>query len=214
MHAESVWRIVLADDHVVVRAGLRALLAVDPRCHVVGEAASIDELRTAVHHLHPDLILLDLSFGSDNALDTIPTLVAERSTPRIVVLTMHDDVAFAREAFARGADGYVAKEAAADELTRAVETVMCGGTYLDPELGGRLARTDARTDGGPQEQLTARQREVLVGLARGHTNAEVAQQLLVSLRTVETYRASLRARLGVSSRADMVQAANRLGLLP
>ncbi len=210
MHAESVWRIVLADDHVVVRAGLRALLAVDPRCHVVGEAASIDELRTAVHHLHPDLILLDLSFGSDNALDTIPTLVAERSTPRIVVLTMHDDVAFAREAFARGADGYVVKEAAADDLTRAVETVMCGGTYLHPELGARLARTER----GPHEQLTARQREVLVGLARGHTNAEIAQQLLVSLRTVETYRASLRARLGVSSRADMVQAANRLGLLP
>lgn len=204
----SAWRIVLADDHVVVRAGLRALLAVDPRCQVVGEAASIDELRTAVHNLQPDLIVLDLSFGADNALDALPSLIDGRI--RVLVLTMHDNAAFAREAFARGAHGYVVKEAAADDLARAVETVMCGGTYLHPELGARLARTD----GTRHEQLTDRQREVLVGLAKGHTNAEIAQQLLVSLRTVETYRASLRTRLGVTSRADMVEAANRLGLLP
>lgn len=208
--ADNLWRIVLADDHVVVRAGLRTLLAADPRCLVVGEAASIDELRTTVHRSHPDLVVLDISFGTASALDHLPALLAEQPAPRVVVLTMHNDVAFAREAFAHGARGYLAKESAADDLIRAVETVMVGGTYMDPALGARL--TQSQPDS--QAQLTRREREVLVGLARGHTNAEVAQQLMVSLRTVETYRSNLRARLGITSRADMVEAANRLGLLP
>jgi two-component system response regulator NreC len=210
MALATAWRILLADDHLVVRAGLKALLSADPRCGVVGEASSIDELLTAVHNLRPDLVVLDLSFGADNALEALPALLGSTSAPRIIVLTMHDDVAFAREAFARGAHGYLVKEAAADELARAVETVMAGATYLHPELGARLARSQA----GPAERLSAREREVLVRLARGHTNAEVANQLLVSLRTVEAYRASLRTRLGISTRAEMVEAAHRLGLLP
>ena len=210
MAVSEAWRILLADDHLVVRAGLRALLAADQRCQVIGEASTIGELLVAVHNLHPDLVVLDLSFGGDNALEYLPMLLAEAPTPRIVVLTMHDDIAFVREAFARGAHGYLLKEAAADELTMAVERVMSGATYLHPELGARLARS--RT--GQGEKLTAREREVLVRLAKGHTNAEVAGQLAVSLRTVETYRANLRARLGVTSRAEMVEAAHRLGLLP
>jgi len=209
VNTPALWRIVLADDHVVVRAGLRSLLAADPRCNVVGEAGRLDELSAVARRQHPDLIVLDISFGPRNALDRIPGLLADVPAPRIVVLTMHDDVAFARSAFAHGVHGYVVKEAAADELIRAVETVMSGGTYLHPELGARLARAEQ----GPHEQLTGREREVLLALARGHTNAEVAQQLLVSLRTVETYRASLRNRLGVATRADMVQVATRLGLL-
>jgi two-component system response regulator NreC len=208
--AAGPWRVLLADDHLVVRAGLKALLSADPRCLVVGEASSLDELRTAAHHLQPDLIVLDLSFGIDNALDALPALQAEARPPRIIVLTMHDDVAFAREAFARGVHGYLVKESAAVELSRAVEAVMSGATYLHPELGARMAK--ASTD--PATRLSPHERDVLVRLARGHTNAEIARQLLVSLRTVESLRARLRVQLGVSTRAEMVDAAHRMGLLP
>ncbi|UAB94391.1 response regulator transcription factor [Dactylosporangium vinaceum] len=204
------WRILLADDHLVVRAGLRALLAGDPRCRVEGEAAGLAELRAVAHRLRPDLIVLDLSFGAESALPVLAELLAADPPPRIVVLTMHDDVSFAREAFAGGVHGYVLKEAAADELLRAVETVMHGSVYVDAELGARLARSRPE----PADALSPRERDVLALLAAGHTNAEVAQRLAVSLRTVETHRASLRARLGLGSRAELVAAAHRMGLLP
>ncbi|MGI5238028.1 LuxR C-terminal-related transcriptional regulator [Dactylosporangium sp. CA-139066] len=204
------WRILLADDHLVVRAGLRALLAADPRCRVEGEAAGLDELCTVAHRLRPDLIVLDLSFGPDSALPVLPRLLANEPPPRIVVLTMHDDVSFAREAFAAGVHAYVLKEAAADELLRAVETVMGGSVYVDTELGARLARSRP----APADALSPRERDVLTLLAGGHTNAEIAQRLSISLRTVETHRANLRARLGTTSRAELVAAARRIGLLP
>ena len=207
---DLTWRIVIADDHPVVRAGLRTLLTADPRCQVVGEAASLDELHVAVHHLHPDLLLLDLTFGAGNALDALPELASGSQAPRIVVLTMHDDAVFTREAFGRGAHGYLIKDAAGSELIRAVETVMAGAQYLHPGQGARMAR--ARPD--PGERLTTRERAVLALLSRGHTNAEIARKLMISLRTVESYRATLRTRLGARTRADMVQAAQRLGLLP
>jgi two-component system, NarL family, response regulator NreC len=206
----SGWRILLADDHLVVRAGLRALLAADPRCQVVGEASSIGELRAFAHNLWPDLIVLDISFGTESALTVVPQLLATQPSPRIIVLTMHADVAFAREALARGVHGYLIKESAADDLLRAVATVMAGSTYLHPEVGARLVRSF----NGPADGLSARERDVLALLARGHTNAEIAQQLVVSLRTVESHRASLRVRLGLHSRAELVDAARRMGLLP
>jgi DNA-binding NarL/FixJ family response regulator len=209
MAASGSWRILLADDHTVVRAGLRALLIADPRCRIAGEASSLDELRARARHLRPDLIVLDLSFGSGSAIDLFPELLAAAEPPRIVVLTMHDDLAHARAAFAAGAHGYLVKEAAADELLRAIETVMAGSKYLHAELGARLARAGP----APLDKLTRREQEVLALLARGYTNAEIAAHLKVSLRTVETQRAGLRGRLGVHSRADMVVAAKRLGLL-
>ena len=210
MATTTSWRILLADDHMVVRAGLRTLLTADPSCLVVGEASSVAELRSAANALRPDLIVLDLSFGAANALDVVPELLAAPSLPRILVLTMHDDVAFAREALARGVHGYLIKETAADDLLRAVEMVMSGSTYLHPELGARLIHRRS----GTVEVLSLREREVLSLLARGHTNAEVAERLAVSLRTVESHRASLRARLGITSRAELVAAAQRLDLLP
>ena len=204
------WRILLADDHLVVRAGLRTLLAADPRCRIVGEASSIGELRALAHNLRPDLIVLDISFGTESALTAVPELLEADPALRIIVLTMHDDVAFAREALSRGVHGYLIKESAADDLLRAVETVMGGSTYLHPELGVRLARRPNGSDDG----LSPRERDVLGLLARGYTNAEIAQQLMVSLRTVESHRANLRSRLGIHSRAELVDAARRLGLLP
>ncbi|WP_433088203.1 LuxR C-terminal-related transcriptional regulator [Dactylosporangium sp. CA-052675] len=204
------WRILLADDHTVVRAGLRALLAADSRCEVVGEASSLGELRALAHNLRPDLIVLDLSFGAEHALSVVPGLLEPDEAPRIVVLTMHDDVATARQALTAGVQGYLIKESAADELLRAVETVMSGSTYLHPELGARMLRQPEP----PADGLSPRERQVLALVARGHTNAEIAEQLLVSLRTVETHRANLRTRLNLHSRADLVDAARLFGLLP
>jgi two-component system, NarL family, response regulator NreC len=203
------WRVVLADDHLVVRAGLKMLLSADPRCVVVGEASTLDELRAVVCHVRPDLVVLDITFGAANALDAIPDLLTRHPGLRVVVLTMHDDVAFVREAFAAGAHGYLVKEAAADDLARAVETVMSGATYLHPELGARFARAQSTVG----QQLSPRERQVLTLLARGHTNVEIAGELLVSLRTVEAHRARLRARLGATNRAGLVEVAQRLGLL-
>jgi len=206
---EHGWRIVLADDHLMVRAGLKALLEGDPRCTVVGESGTLAQLRSVVAQTSPDLVVLDIALGRENGLEAITELLAARPQPRIVVLTMHDDPAFAREALSHGAHGYLLKEAAAEDLLRAVTVVMAGGTYLHPQLGAQLARHPPT----PAERLTEREREVLRLLARGHTNAEIAQELFISLRTVEAHRAALRTRLGVSNRAELVDAARKLGLL-
>jgi len=184
MAGDGAWRVLLVDDHLVVRAGLRALLEADPRCVVVGEAGSLAELRAALASTPADLVVLDVAVGPDNALDALPDIVSAPGRPRVVVLTMHDDPELARDALARGADAYVLKEAAAEELSRAVEAVMAGGTYLQPALGARLARgAQAAADA-----LTPREREVLRLLASGHTNAQIAGTLFVSLRTVEAQR--------------------------
>jgi two-component system response regulator NreC len=206
---DAKWRIVLADDHAMVRAGLKALVAADPRCQVVGEAGSLAQLRSVVGTEHPDVVVLDVTLGPENGLDAVPELLAVQPGPRIVILTMHDDPAFARDALGRGAHGYLLKEAAADELPRAITAVMAGGVYLQPELGARMARSRPSA----ADRLTERERDVLRLLARGHTNAEIAHELYVSLRTVEAHRAALRTRLGVASRAELVEAARALGLL-
>jgi two-component system response regulator NreC len=203
------WRIVLADDHSMVRAGLKALVGADPRCSVVGESGTLGALRTVIAETSVDLIVLDIALGRENGLDAIPELLARQPQPRIVVLTMHDDPAFAREAFRLGVHGYLLKEAAAEELIRAIEVVMAGGTYLHPQLGAQLVQHAPP----PAQRLTEREREVLRLLARGHTNAEIAQELFISLRTVEAHRAALRTRLGASNRAELVEAARKLGLL-
>jgi two-component system, NarL family, response regulator NreC len=208
MDVDASWRIVLADDHSMVRAGLKALVVADPRCSVVGECGTLATLRRVVTDTNADLVVLDISLGRENGLDAIPELQALPRQPRVVVLTMHDDPAFAREALGRGVHGYLLKEAAAEELIRAIEVVMAGGTYLHPQLGAQLARQRP----SPADRLTDRERDVLRLLARGHTNAEIAQELFISLRTVEAHRAGLRTRLGVSNRAELVDVARKLGL--
>lgn len=192
----------------MVRSGLRALLEEDERCHVIGEAGTLSQLRSLVATEHPDLVVLDLTLGRESGLDVIPELVAVPGL-RVIALTMHDDPAFAKDALGRGAHGYVLKEAAAEELSRAIQTVMAGGTYLHPELGARMVRAKS----SPADRLTARERDILRLFAQGHTNAEIAKELYISLRTVEAHRATLRSRLGANTRADLVAAARDLGLL-
>ncbi|MBT0768302.1 response regulator transcription factor [Kineosporia sp. J2-2] len=208
MSEAPAWRIVLADDHTMVRTGLRALLEADPRCHVVGECGNLDKVAGTVVGASPDLVVLDIALGRENGLDAVPTLLGLPSAPRILVLTMHDDPGFAREALGRGAHGYLLKDAAAAELIRAIEVVMAGDTYLQPQLGAQLLRAEPVAGG-----LSERERDVLRLLARGHTNAEIAHELFISLRTVEAHRAGLRARLGAHHRSELVDAARRLGLL-
>jgi two-component system response regulator NreC len=193
--------IVIADDHAVVRSGLRMLLDAEPGFSVVAEAGTVGEARAAVEELSPSVLILDLHMPGDTSLSAMPELRRSAPTTAIVVLTMQEDPAFAREAMAAGARGYVLKEAADTELVAAIRTVAGGGTYLQPDVGAKLAAATAG-DGGA---LTQRETEVLRLVALGHTNAEIAESLYLSIRTVETHRSNIQSKLKVSRRADLVR---------
>jgi two-component system, NarL family, response regulator NreC len=203
--------IVVADDHAVVRGGLRRLLEAEPDLHVVAVAGDVEETKAIVAEHRPAILLLDLHMPGGGSLAALPSLRAASPATGVLVLTMQDDPGYAREAMLRGARGYVLKEAEEGELLSAIRSVAAGGTYLQPELGARLL-TDA---GAPPsgESLTQREREVLRLLALGHTNGEVAGRLHLSVRTVETHRANLQAKLAASGRAELVRHARERGLM-
>jgi two-component system response regulator NreC len=205
-------RIVLADDHGVVRAGLRLLLGEHPDFEVVAEAADVDGALRAVLGHKPDVLVLDLNMpGELSSLEALSG-VAERSPrTKTVILTMQEDPEYARRALRAGALGYVLKEAADAELVEAVRRAAEGGTYLNPALGARLATTPER--GGPPDNLSDREAEVLRLIALGHTNAAIAEQLFLSVRTVETHRSHIQQKLGLSIRAELVRYALDHGLL-
>jgi two-component system response regulator NreC len=193
--------IVVADDHAVVRSGLRMLLDAEPDFAVVADAGDVAAARECVARHSPAILVLDLHMPGDTSLSAMPALRRSAPHTRIVVLTMQEDPAFAREAMAAGASGYVLKEAADTELVAAIRAVAAGGTYLQPEVGARLASGAVVDDGG----LTRRETEVLRLIALGHTNAEIAEQLFLSIRTVETHRSNIHAKLKLSRRADLVR---------
>jgi two-component system, NarL family, response regulator NreC len=203
--------IVVADDHALVRSGLRRLLDAAADFAVVAEAGDVESTRAAVREHQPAILVLDLHMPGGGSLAALPALCEVSPHTGVLVLTMQDDPGYAREAMLRGARGYVLKEADESELVHAIRTVAAGGTYLQPELGARLL-TDA---GAPSaaNPLTQREREVLRLLALGHTNGEVAEHLHLSVRTIETHRANLQAKLGVAGRADLVRHARERGLL-
>ena len=184
------------------------LLASEPGFEVVAEAGELDEIQHAVEETAPDVLLLDVHMRGGASLDLIPGLA---ESTRVLVLTMQDDPGYARTAMRAGARGYVLKEAEDAELVQAVRTVAAGGTYLDPALGGKVLTADH--DGDSARRLTAREREVLGLIALGHTNAEMAKLLFLSLRTVETHRANIHRKLGTDSRAELVKHALELGLV-
>jgi two-component system, NarL family, response regulator NreC len=195
-------RVVIADDHAVVRKGLRLLLDAEPGLHVVAEAGNVpDAIRMAKAH-RPAVLVLDLNMPGGSSLEAIPEIAAGETA--IVVLTMQDDPSFARQALQAGACGFVLKEAADDELLLAVRLAADGDTYLNPRLGARLAAQPA-TPQGPPDDLTEREVEVLRLIALGHTNSEIGAQLYLSTRTVETHRAHIQQKLRRSSRADLVR---------
>lgn len=206
--AEAI-SIVLADDHTVVRRALRLLLEEEPDFEVVAEA---DDAEAAVRYVRghkPTVLILDLNMPGKPSLEAIPEIREASPQTRIVVLTMQKEPAFARQALQLGVLGYVLKEAADDELVQAVRSAAGGGTYLQPALGARLA---AESEPGNHD-LSERETEVLRLIALGHTNAEIAEKLFISVRTVETHRAHIQQKLGVSSRAELVSNALARGLV-
>ena len=208
--ATQAIRIVLADDHVVVRSGLRMLLDSDSGFEVVAEASNIEDARRYVRGHHPRVLVLDLNMPGGSSLEAIPILRQESPETQIVVLTMQQEPAFAREALAGGALGYVLKEAADEELVEAVRRAAAGESYLNPRLGARIASEPLP---GPPDDLSEREVDVLRLIALGHTNAEIAQQLYLSVRTVETHRSHIQQKLRLSTRAELVGYALDRGLI-
>lgn len=208
----DVITIVLADDHELVRAGLRLLLEAEDDFSVVSEAGDVAaaERRVAAHH--PDVLVLDVHMPDGSSIPAIPRIRESSPVTRVVMLTMRDDPALAREALKAGASGYVLKEAARSELIQAVRFAATGRTYLNPELGARLAAGPSHPGPLPDD-LSSRELEVLRLLALGHTNAEIAAQLFLSVRTVESHRAHIQQKTRRSSRADLVAYARDHGLL-
>ena len=195
-------RIVLADDHPVVRRGLRMLLDDEEGFEVVAEAGDIDEARRYVRGHHPNVLVLDLNMPGGSSLEAIPDMRSEFPDTHIVVLTMQQEPAYAREAIGAGAIGYVLKQAADGELVEAVRLAAVGESYLNPRLGARLA---AEPPPGPPDNLSEREVDVLRLIALGHTNTEIAQKLYISVRTVETHRGHISQKLLLSSRAELVR---------
>jgi two-component system, NarL family, response regulator NreC len=203
-------RIVLADDHAVVRSGLRMLLDNESDFEVVAEASDIDSARRYVLGHHPRVLVLDLNMPGGSSLEAIPVIREQSPDTQIVVLTMQQEPAFAREALSAGALAYVLKEAADDELVEAVRRAAAGESYLNPRLGARIA---SEPPPGPPDDLSEREVDVLRLIALGHTNAEIAEQLYLSVRTVETHRSHIQQKLRLSTRAELVGYALERGLI-
>jgi len=202
--------IVLADDHVVVRSALRMLLESEPDFEVAAEAGTADDAVRYVKGHRPDVLILDLNMPGTPSLEVMPQILEASPETKVVVLTMRNEPAFARQALQAGVRGYVLKEAADGELVQAVRSAAAGDTYLQPSLGARLA---AETNAGPDGGLTDREREVLRLIALGHTNAEIAGMLFLSVRTVESHRSSLQSKLDVNGRSGLVRYALDIGLI-
>jgi two-component system response regulator NreC len=203
-------RIVLADDHAVVRSGLRMVLETESDLEVVAEAGDVESARRYVRGHHPDVLVLDLNMPGGSSLEAIPQIREESPNTQIVVLTMQQEPAFAREALGGGALGYVLKEAADEELVEAVRRASAGESYLTPRLGARIA---SEPPPGPPDDLSDRELDVLRLIALGHTNSEIAGQLYLSVRTVETHRSHIQQKLRVSTRAELVGYALERGLI-
>ena len=205
-----VTTIVLADDHTVVRNALRLLLDTEPGFEVVAEAGDVEAALRYVRGHKPTVLILDLNMPGRSSLDAVPDIRSASPQTEIVVLTMQNEPAFARRALQAGVRGYVVKEAADAELVQAVRSAAAGDTYLQPTLGARLA---AGEDDEKEDELSERERDVLRLIALGHTNAEVAEKLYISIRTVESHRAHIQQKLSLSSRAELVRYAIERGVI-
>ena len=196
--------IVIADDHQVVRSGLKMLLEAEEDFEVVAEAGEVDAVTRTVLGYKPDVLVLDLNMPGGSSLPAIPKMLSDSPSTNIVVLTMQEDPAFAREALQAGARGYVLKEAADSELVEAVRMAAEGRTYLHPELGAKIAAEPPKP-AGPPDDLTEREVDILRLIALGHTNTEIAEQLFLSVRTVESHRARVQQKTGLTTRAELVR---------
>ena len=203
--------VVLADDHEIVREGIRLVLEAEDDIQVVAETADSEEAARRTGGHKPSVLVLDLNMPGPDTLEMIPTILEASPGTAIVVLTMQKEPAFARRALQSGAKGFVIKHSAAAELVGAVRAVARGETYINPELGARIAAEPA--DEGPPDELTPREVEVLGLLALGYMNPEIADQLVLSVRTVETHRANIQRKTGLSGRAALIAYALEHGLV-
>lgn len=201
--------VVLADDHNMIRSGLRAMLEAETDIRVIGEAADAAATRKLVHDRRPDVLVLDLQMPGAEPAQDVATLREEVPTTAIVVLTMQSDPRRARELLRGGAGGYVLKQAAERQLTAAIRAAAAGSSYIDPELGGQVAQLGA----DPVEALDERERELLRLLALGHTNREIGEKLFLSVRAVEVNRAKLLEKLELQTRPELVRFAIANGVI-
>jgi DNA-binding NarL/FixJ family response regulator len=210
-------RVVLADDHPVVREGLRQLINAQPDMSVVGEAGDGLAACLAAMELLPDVLVIDLSMPALGGAEATERVRRECPAVKVLALTVHEEPYYVTQLLRAGASGYVLKRAAAAELVRAVRTVAAGGTYIDPALAGAIVEGYLGAQPGHeharQVTLSAREREVLVRTARGFSNKEIAAELALSVKTVETYKARIAEKLGLRTRADIVSYAVEHGWL-
>jgi len=215
MSAEPTLRVVIADDHAVVRAGLRLLLEREVGIDPVAEAANASEAVARAAEHQPDVVLIDVTMPGESGIEAIPRLLDASPSSKVLVLSMHDDPRYVRDAFAAGASGYVLKEAADSELVAAIRQVAAGASYVNPALGARIVAAETKDKtAAAADPLSVREHEVLRLLALGHTNQEIAEQLFISVRTAETHRAHIMRKLKLGSRAELVRYALAHDLLP
>ena len=207
-------RVVVVDDHAVVRSGIKLLLDRHDDIEVVGEAGNAQDALFRVRELTPEVILLDLVMPGESGIEVLPKLLKEAPDAKVLVLSMQDEPSYVREAFAAGASGYVLKEAADEEVVTAVRQIAGGGSYVHPTLGARMVTADAAALAAAEaDPLSDREREILRLLALGHTNQEIAKMLFISVRTAETHRAHVMQKLRLTTRAELVRHALAQGLL-
>jgi DNA-binding NarL/FixJ family response regulator len=207
-------RVLIVDDHAVVRAGLRRVIEAEADLEAVGEAATAERAVFAAIEQKPDVVLLDVVMPGQSGIEGMPALLQAVPDVKVLVLSMQDDPRYVREAFEAGASGYVLKEAADTEVVGAIRAVAAGERYVHPALGARLVAADAEERRRAEDDpLSEREREVLRLLALGHTNQEIAKLLYISVRTAETHRAHIMQKLRLGSRAELVRYALSEGLL-
>jgi DNA-binding NarL/FixJ family response regulator len=215
--SSSLSRVVMIDDHPVVLAGLKALVEADPDFQIVGEARDGRAGLRLAKQLRPDVVVLDISLPEANGVEVATALLAELPDCRVLVLTVHEDRAYLRQALEAGVSGYLLKRSASEELIRALHAVVAGGIYLDPAIAGKVVGRPARNVlqalEGRLVELSERETDVLRLVATGHSNKEISLRLSISVKTVETYKARAMQKLGYRSRVEVVRYAADQGWL-
>jgi len=208
-------RILIVDDHPVLRSGLRVLLAADPGLEVVGEAGTGEETLSLAEELHPDVVLLDIGMPGESGIETVRRLKAKLPELKVLFLTMHEEEGMLLEALAAGGDGYLIKRADEPEILQAIRAVQRGDLYVHPTMPRALLSQSELPEQPkePIEPLTPREIDVLRLLAKGNTNRQIAERLTLSIRTIESHRANLMGKLGLTSRVELVTYAEERGLL-
>ena len=206
-------RVMLVDDHAVVRAGVRRLLEQDTKCSVIAEAETGERAYQIFGEHLPDITVIDLSMPGMGGIESIKRIVARYPTAKILVLSMHENAAFASQAIKAGAKGYLAKSGLGEELVNAIEWVLSGQTYLGAEISNKIALQLHNSAGDPMQALSAREFEIFRMLVDGVELSAIATTLNISLKTVANYQTAIKQKLGVNSPIEMVRLAIRCGLI-